>query len=232
MYTWRGCVGGDAAFISRMWHWFQTWSNLWQVPFWLSLIWIQLLDVYSWINVIVLSQPDQDWTTLHTVVETRVAVLGSVLVLIFTGCIDYVWRCKLGYMLVVLLLPLHGCYTVHDIIVCTATYIQHTVHVLYIKSSKSVSFCHVYLYMFVWCYMYLTFYAELGTMNSLTVRVTCVTCWGTSWRLCGRRSRHVSPLCFPSDPDTPLGASLCKPQDQFMNLYFQLIVENMSSENV
>lgn len=33
------------------------------------------------------------------------------------------------------------------------------------------------------------------------------TCWGTSWRPCGRRSQHASLWCFPSDPDTPPGAS-------------------------
>lgn len=35
-----------------------------------------------------------------------------------------------------------------------------------------------------------------------------ITCWGTSWKLCGRRSQHASPWCFPSDPDTPPDASL------------------------
>lgn len=46
------------------------------------------------------------------------------------------------------------------------------------------------------------------TPTSKTNSHACVfTCWGTSWRFFGRRSQHASPWCFPSDPDTPPGAS-------------------------
>lgn len=44
--------------------------------------------------------------------------------------------------------------------------------------------------------------------TNVSVNRRCVTCWGTSWRSCGRRSQHASPWCSPSDPDTPPDVSL------------------------